>query len=194
MRKILIVVDMQNDFVSGVLGNDETKSVLSRVTDKLRDHGEEYDRVYLTKDTHFSNYHKTIEGQRIPMHCFYGDGNGREICREIVDEMNTLSLKKPDLKFVEFIKETFGSKTMIENLQYYYEAINDQRDYNERFSYEFELCGVCTDICVLSNAIMLRNAFPDAIIKIDADCCAGTSVEAHNAALKVMGSCLIDIV
>ena len=194
MKKILIVVDMQNDFITGVLGNDETKAVLPRVAEKIREHGAEYDRIYLTEDTHFSNYERTLEGQRIPRHCFYGEGNGREICKEIIDEINTLSTKKPELKFLHWMKETFGCDTMIDSLMSYYDKTNESREYNDRFEYEFELCGVCTDICVISNALLLRNAFPNAIIKVDASCCAGTSKEVHQAALKVMSSCLIDVI
>lgn len=195
MKKILIVVDMQNDFITGVLSNDETKAILPRVAEKIREHGAEYDCIYLTQDTHFTNYGRTIEGQRIPLHCFVGEeGNGRAFCSEITEALNDLTSNHNDIKIEEWMKETFGCQRMIDNLLYHYDKTNEMREFNDRFEYEFELCGVCTDICVISNAMLLRNAFPNAIIKVDASCCAGTSKEVHQAALTVMSSCLIDVI
>lgn len=180
-KRVLVIVDMQNDFVNGVLGNEMTKAVVPNIVKKLRDHYNDYDAIYLTRDIHFDNYMNTLEGKKLPVpHCLK-DGNGKNIVKEIWDVVKELREKNKFIKVVD--KHTFASKELVD----YLSATCGKND-------EIELFGVCTDICVVSNAICLRAELPNTVIKIDAECCAGTSVEAHNAALRTMESCQIDII
>ena len=180
-KKILVIVDMQTDFVNGVLGNEETKAVLPKMVKKLRDHYNEYDAIYMTRDIHFDNYLDTLEGKKLPVpHCMR-NGTGKNIVKEIWDVVKELREKRKFVRVVD--KHTFASKELIDYLSATC-GVND----------EIELCGVCTDICVVSNAICLRAELPNTVIKVDGSCCAGTSMEAHNAALTTMTSCQIDVV
>lgn len=180
-KKILVVVDMQNDFVKGVLSNEATKAVLPKVVNKLKEHHNEYDAIYMTRDIHFDNYMNTLEGKKLPIpHCIK-DTDGKDIVKEIWDVVKELRKNKKFIRVVD--KHTFASKELID----YISATCSTND-------EIEFCGVCTDICVVSNAITLRAEMPNTIIKVDADCCAGTTPEAHNAALTVMNSCQIDVI
>ena len=180
-KRILVVVDMQNDFITGPLGNEETKAVLGNVMKKLEAFGETYDKIYFTKDTHFDDYDKTLEGERLPVkHCTHGTA-GWALCPEIIMAIGRLPKIVPT---VTVRKGTFGSIGLTDMLR---EVIQDKTDI-------IELVGVCTDICVVSNALLLRACFPNNVIRVDSKCCAGTSVEAHYAALKVMQSCQIDII
>lgn len=180
-KRILVVVDMQNDFITGSLGNAETQAVASNVLKKLEAFGETYDKIYFTQDTHFDDYGKTLEGERLPVkHCTYRT-EGWALCPEINTAMSRVP-KKVTTVCVE--KDTFGAVAIANMLR---EVIQDK-------TYIIELVGVCTDICVVSNALLLRTCFPNNVIRVDSKCCAGTSVEAHNAALKVMQSCQIDII
>ena len=179
-KKILVIVDMQNDFVTGCLGNDMTKDVLPKIVSKLKEHYQEYDAIYMTRDIHFDNYLNTLEGKKLPvLHC-QKDGIGKNIVNELWDVIKELREKRRFVRVVD--KHTFASKELIDYLSATC-GIND----------EIELCGVCTDICVVSNAICLRAELPNTVIKVDSNCCAGTSMNAHNAALKTMASCQIDI-
>ena len=179
-KKILVVVDMQNDFVTGCLGNEETKSVLPKVVRKIREHGKEYDAIYVTKDIHFDNYNETLEGQKLPVeHCIKGT-KGANICKELSDALTELKKSRP-VRFVE--KHTFASKTLMD----YLHAICGRNTV-------IEFCGVCTDICVASNAICLRAELPNNVIQVDASCCAGTTPLSHDNALSTMASCQIDII
>ena len=180
-KKILVIVDMQNDFVNGVLGNEMTAEVLPRVVKKLRDHFNKYDAIYMTRDIHFDNYLETLEGKKLPVpHCMK-DGTGKNIVKELWDVVKELREKHRFIRVVD--KHTFASKELIDYLSATC-GVND----------EIELCGVCTDICVVSNAICLRAELPNTVIKVDGTCCAGTTMESHNAALRTMESCQIDII
>ena len=175
MRKILIVVDMQNDFVHGVLGSTEAQAIVPNVVEKVK--GFEGD-IYFTRDTHFDDYMNTLEGQKLPVpHCI----NGTEGW-SIIKELNDYACNRTNEVVSKgiFNKFTFG-----------YE------DWKQTFrldEFEFELCGVCTDICVISNALALRMFYPDAKITVDASCCAGVTPEKHKAALEVMKSCQIEVI
>ena len=179
-KKILVIVDMQNDFVNGILSNDMTKSVLHNVVEKLKNNYDSYDTIYLTRDIHFDNYLETLEGKKLPVtHCLK-DSDGKSIVKELWDVVKEVRKHK----YVRVVdKHTFASKELID----YLSATCNSND-------EIELCGVCTDICVVSNAICLRAELPNTVIKVDGNCCAGTSIEAHNAALTTMASCQIDII
>lgn len=170
--KILIVVDMQNDFVTGSLGTPEAQAIVPNV--KARTESGEFDKIIYTKDTHPINYLDTFEGKRLPVsHCIK-DEKGWNIIPEL----------QADGEIIE--KPTFGSYKLINKLNNYFA---DGYEFEE-----IELCGVCTDICVMSNALMIRAAYPSTPITVRANCCAGVTPELHETALKVMESCQIDVI
>jgi len=168
--KILVVVDMQNDFVDGTLGTKEAVGIIPNVQRKIEDYRKLGLPVIFTKDTHSENYLDTQEGKKLPVsHCIYKT-QGWEI---------TPKLDVQDSKVIN--KPTFGS---VELAQY----IGDQ--YPES---EIELIGLCTDICVISNALLLKANFPEMEITVDASCCAGVTVESHKNSLEAMKMCQIKI-
>lgn len=179
-KKVLVVVDMQHDFINGVLGNDMTKDVLPKVVKKLKETGKDYDCIFFTRDVHYNNYMDTLEGQKLPVpHCI-SKTEGAKIPEEL---WNVVEELRKEGKFVSVVnKHTFGSKNLMEEL------------YKIKGKEFIEFCGVCTDICVVSNAIGARMSFPNTIIKVDAECCAGTTFENHKSALRTMASCQIDII
>ncbi len=164
--KTLIVVDMQNDFITGSLGSKDAEAIVPFVKAKI----EGFDgRVIFTRDTHGENYSDTQEGRKLPVsHCIKGT-YGWEICDEL----------KPFVKEV-VDKETFGSIKLPE-------LIDDNCD-------EIELCGLCTDICVISNAMIIKAAFPEMTVKVDGKCSAGVTKESHENALSAMKAVQIEIV
>lgn len=159
--KYLIVVDMQNDFITGTLGSEIAKEIVPNVVEKVKN----FDgKVIFTRDTHYAEYMQTQEGKNLPIkHCIK-DTDGWQICDEL----------KPYVSEV-VDKITFGSINLPKILE----------DYNEEIE-KIELCGLCTDICVISNAVILKAAFPEVKIEVDSNCCAGVSVESHNTALNAM--------
>lgn len=180
-KKILVVVDVQNDFIDGALGNDETKAIVPKLVKKLKKYGKEYDSIYLTRDIHYDNYLDTLEGKKLPVpHCIKKSG-GESINKDVWEAVQMLRKQKKYVGVVD--KNTFASKDLIAILS----QVCSSSD-------EIELCGVCTDICVVANAIGLRTAMPNTVIKVDSHCCAGTSIKAHNAALRTMASCQIDVI
>ena len=164
--KTLIVIDMQNDFVTGPLGTKEAQAIVPNVKRKIQEYAKRGDKIIFTRDTHYSNYLETQEGKMLPVeHCMYTTKGW-----QIVD-----GLTVPGCKYIN--KETFGR--------------NNWNDYNYE---EIEIIGVCTDICVISNALILKAQFPEVKITVDASCCAGVTPELHDAALKVMRSCQINVI
>lgn len=180
-KKILVIVDMQNDFITGSLGSPLTQAVVPKLVKKLEKHGKEYSTILLTRDIHFENYMDTLEGKKLPVpHCISGDKNkGEMIVKEVWDAVS--KLRESGVFVKVFDKHTFASTKLIDYL-----AATASK-------FEIEFVGVCTDICVVSNAIGLRAALPNTVIKVDDVCCAGTTMKAHNAALRTMASCQIDI-
>lgn len=180
--KVLIVVDMQNDFVGGSLGSASAWAIVPNVMDKIKS----FDgKIVFTRDTHGSDYLETNEGKNLPVpHCIVGT-----LGWELVDDIRRF-LKEHDLEYdnyLTFNKCTFGDISLAEFVDfhtYYYDSAEPT---------EIELVGLCTDICVVSNALILKAAFPEAEISVDASCCAGTTPEKHEAALKTMESCQIKI-
>ena len=171
--KILIVVDMQNDFIHGNLGSAEARAIIPAIQEKIAEYKEnEKNLIFFTQDTHYSNYLTTQEGRFLPVEHCIKDTYGWQITPTL-DTKNGL--------FVE--KEKFGYTDWIGQFCQH-EIINHQVD-------SIELVGVCTDICVVSNALILKAVFPEIPVIVDANCCAGTSVEAHNAALRTMRSCQV---
>ena len=167
--KYLIVVDMQVDFISGSLGSDLAKAIVSNVVEKVKS----FDgKVIFTRDTHFEDYMNTQEGRNLPVsHCIK-DSDGWQICYEL----------KPYADIV-IDKLTFGSIDLPNLIKSLGEPIE-----------KIELCGLCTDICVISNAIVLKAAFPETLIAVDSSCSAGVSIESHNNALNAMKAVQIEII
>lgn len=170
MRKILIVIDMQNDFIDGSLGTPEALAVVENVKGKIR--GYEPEDVFVTMDTHGPEYLQTQEGRNLPVeHCIKGT-QGWLIRRDIADLLKEAAI---------YEKPTFGSTKLAEDLV----AISEQEEI------EIELIGLCTDICVVSNALLLKAMMPEVKIAVDPACCAGVTPDKHEAALETMRSCQI---
>ncbi len=167
--KLLIVVDMQVDFITGSLGSELASAIVPCVVDKVKN----FDgKIIFTRDTHFEDYADTQEGKKLPIeHCIKGT-EGWQICDELKPYVDTV-----------VDKITFGSVELPDVIKNLDEEID-----------EIELCGLCTDICVISNAMILKAAFPDVTVKIDSACCAGVSVESHNVALEAMKNVQIEII
>ena len=173
MRKILVVVDMQKDFVDGALGTKEAVAIVPAVVKKIK--GYDIKNVFVTRDTHQADYIDTQEGAYLPVeHCIEGTP-GWEINSEVADVVKGAT-------FVN--KPTFGSVTLAGMI----------RDIAENEDIEIELIGLCTDICVVSNALMLKAFMPEVKISVDSACCAGVTPKKHEAALETMRSCQINIV
>ncbi len=166
--KFLIVVDMQVDFITGSLGSELAKKIVPSVVEKVRN----YDgKVIFTRDTHFADYLSTQEGRNLPVkHCIKNT-EGWQICDELKPYAN---------KIID--KITFGSVDLPNVIKKYGEEIE-----------EIELCGLCTDICVISNAMILKSAFPEVKISVSKKCCAGVTVESHITALNAMKAVQIDV-
>lgn len=171
MEKILIVVDMQKDFIDGSLGTAEAVSIIQNVCDKI----EKFEgKIYVTKDTHDDNYLNTNEGRNLPVvHCIR-NSEGWQLDKAIEKALST-----KDYEIVE--KPGFGSLELPEIIRKDFPDIN----------FEIEIVGLCTDICVVSNAIILKANFPENTIKVDSKCCAGVTPDSHEAALMTMKMCQI---
>ena len=177
-EEILVVVDMQNDFTKGILGNDETKNVIPTVAKCIKEHRANGGKVIFTYDTHYADtYMDSQEGRNLPVpHCIKGT-DGWELDKNVV-----LALEKRGYTPVE--KVTFGSVDL--------PALIKEASKGEEFT--VELIGLCTDICVVSNALMIKAHFPEVNVSVDEKCCAGVTVEKHIAALETMRSCQIDVI
>ncbi|MBQ8217332.1 MAG: cysteine hydrolase [Oscillospiraceae bacterium] len=172
MNDILIVVDMQNDFIDGALGTEEAEAIVPRVLEKIR--GFE-GRVIFTRDTHFDNYMDTQEGKNLPVpHCIK-DSEGWQIRAEL-DELRT----EPAID-----KPSFGSVELSTMLA---------RENAEKPIGSVTFIGLCTDICVISNAMLIKAAMPEVPVIVDAACCAGVTPESHNNALEAMKMCQIKVI
>ena len=171
MKKILIVVDMQKDFVDGVLGTGEAVAIVDNVVKKIE--GFDGD-IIVTYDTHPESYMETQEGKNLPVpHCIKGTDGWK------LDAKVQAAVDKKAYKAIE--KPTFGSTELPEYIR---------ENYNPE-EIEIELIGLCTDICVVSNALLLKANFTETEISVDAGCCAGVTPESHNAALTTMKMCQV---
>lgn len=178
--KYLIVIDMQKDFVTGALGTKEAQTILPGVIERIRAARAAGEKVVYTLDTHSEDYLSTAEGKKLPVpHCIRGTAGW--LPEAGVAEV--LGLARC------FEKPTFGCQELAEFLKG--EARHWNRPVSE--SMTIELIGVCTDICVISNALLIKAALPEANLIVNSGLCAGTTPENHAAALKVMQSCLIDM-
>ncbi len=173
MKKFLIVVDMQKDFVDGALGTKEACEIIPAAVKKIENFEGE---IFATFDTHNEDYMGTAEGRKLPVpHCIKGTEGWQ------LDNRIAAALAKK--KFTPVEKITFGSAELPELIR---KSANGEE-------FTIELIGICTDICVISNALVLKANFPEADIAVDEKCCAGVTPEKHNAAVETMRSCQIDI-
>ena len=166
MKKTLIVIDMQNDFIDGSLGTAEAVQIVGNVAAKIQEYKSRGDEIIFTRDTHHENYMETNEGKHLPVvHCIEGT-KGWEI-REELDTEGAKIIDKPSFGYTGW------------------------EDYNFE---EVELVGLCTDICVVSNALIIKALFPEIKVSVDSGCCAGVTPESHEAALKTMQMCQVEII
>ena len=176
--KVLVVVDMQKDFIDGALGTPEAAAIVNNVVERIKNSAGEL--ILFTKDTHLEDYLNTAEGKKLPVpHCIKGT-EGWDINEAVFNawQNNSNTIRIADNIFE---KPVFGSVDLVDFLK-------SQADITE-----VEILGLCTDICVISNAIMIKNTLPDVKISVNAACCAGVSPQSHTEALNVMKMCQIDI-
>lgn len=204
----LVVVDMQNDFLTGPLGNDHCRRTIDPVCMLIDRHKREGNRIFITQDTHGEDYFDTLEGKKLPVkHCIPGQ-DGWKVNDKVWMAVNAskfgVAAKWPTV----VQKPTFGSFNLLDEVTRAIKYDLDQaRELDEvgapHFhnipshdlgTLTFDLCGVCTSICVLANAVLLRAKFPNAIIRIHKDACGDVTEEAHEAALKVLQMQQCDIV
>ena len=172
-KKFLVVVDMQGDFIDMALGTKEAEAIVPEVVKKI---GEFDGKIFVTMDTHYENYMQTSEGKNLPVpHCIKGT-EGWKLDKRVENAVNG-----KDFAVIE--KNTFGSVDLPKKIK---------EDAGEE-SFTIEITGLCTDICVVSNALLLKAHFPEVLMKVDSKCCAGVTPELHNAALATMRSCQIVI-
>jgi nicotinamidase-related amidase len=175
-KKVLIVIDVQNDFITGALRNEEAIKKLPNIVNLLKT--ERFDETYVTMDTHDENYLNTLEGSKLPVkHCIKGT-EGWHMPDEVAKT-------KPIQNAEVFEKPTFGSTWLSEHLAATHYPKED---------YEFTIVGFCTDICVVSNALLIRANFPNNKIVVLKDCVAGVTPETNDAALKTLGMCQIEVI
>ena len=168
MKRALIIIDMQTDFVDGTLANPMAQAIVNEIAEYAQNFDGD---LIATRDTHAKNYLETSEGKRLPItHCVHGT-SGWEIVpqiQQVLNEKGATILDKPTFGYLHW-----------ELLQAYDEVV---------------MVGTCTDICVVSNALVLKAKFPDLVLKVKGDLCAGTTQENHEAALQVMACCQVDII
>lgn len=170
MKKLLVVVDMQNDFINGSLGSAEAEAIVPSVAKKIK----EWDGdVVMTVDEHYYDYEKTQEGRKLPVkHCIY-DTIGWQIHSEVAGATEKIVPK--------FIKNTFGSVRLGQHIA------------SEGYTH-VEFVGLCTDVCVISNAMLAKAFAPETTIVVDASCCAGVTQESHKTAMNAMKACQIEVI
>lgn len=167
MSKTLIVVDIQNDFITGSLGTKEAQAIVPNVKRKIKEYYDHGDMIIFTRDTHYENYLSTPEGKALPVeHCIYNT-YGWQI---------TDGLEVPNCFYIN--KESFGWA--------HWNSLG--------LNNNVEMIGLCTDICVVSNALIIKANYPNINVIVDASCCAGVTPEKHKAALEVMKSCQIKVI
>ena len=189
MKKITIVIDMQNDFLTGALANPDAVNIIPSVLEEIKN----ADYVMYTRDTHGENYLETQEGKNLPVpHCVEGTRGW-----EIVDELNPMNIDWLVNKNKWWIvnKPTFGCVYIwgngVDATESNFPALVEH--YGQE-NLEVTFCGTCTDICVVSNAMIVKSLYPELTVNVKADACAGLTPEKHKAALDVMSSCQINII
>lgn len=199
--RVFVVVDMQNDFITGKLANKDAQDIIPRIEEEINKLNTN-DLLIFTRDTHDRDYLKTQEGKKLPIeHCIKGTF-GWQICKELKKYItNNENDNTPETIVID--KYSFGS---CENINKYtrnemdiVDAINihlvyNFMDYDAEYIEEIILVGTCTDICVISNAMILKAAFPETPIKVISEACAGTTPEHHKNAIEAMKMCQIDVI
>lgn len=174
MKHFLIVVDIQNDFVTGSLGTKEANAIIENCVDKIKNFDGE---IIVTYDTHTDDYPNTSEGKKLPVeHCI------KDTAGWMLDKRIEKALEGKVYSAVE--KPTFGSLELPEII----------KNMSQGEEFDITLIGLCTDICVVSNALILKASFYESEIYVDSSCCAGVSVETHNSALDTMRCCQINVI
>lgn len=183
MKKITIVIDMQNDFLTGALANPDAVSIIPSVLKEIN----AADFVVYTRDTHGSDYMETQEGKKLPVpHCINGTW-GWNIVEElmprnidsVINAGNWVIFDKPSFGYVNIWNGITGNFPDL--------ILNNE-------GVEVTFCGTCTDICVVSNALIVKSLYPEVVVNVKADACAGLTPEKHKAALEVMSSCQINVI
>ena len=170
MKKLLVVIDMQNDFVDGSLGTEEAMKIVPEVQARIEQHKSEGQEVVFTMDTHYDNYLETLEGKNLPVEHCKKETEGWQLCSPL-----------SGYEGKRFEKPTFGSVELA--------AYARDKDYDS-----IELVGLCTDICVISNALLLKAVLPGTPIRVRAAFCAGVTPESHRNALEAMKMCQIEVI
>ena len=172
-KKVLVVVDMQKDFIDGALGTKEAVGIVEKAAAEI---AQFTGKIFVTMDTHHDNYLETAEGKKLPVpHCIKGTDGW------LLNEKIQAALAGKDCVRIE--KGTFGSTKLADAI----------REIGNQEELEIKCFGLCTDICVVSNVLLLKANFPEAKIAVRADCCAGVTQESHEAALKTMQMCQIEV-
>ena len=202
-KHYLIVVDMQKDFIDGSLGTEEAQGIVEKVKEKILSYPK--DRVYATMDTHGEDYLSTQEGKRLPVpHCIKGtEGWGlHPMLKDLIlpdhffEKGSFGSLSLAEFMRTLFTKQVIEEATMAKNTGNIKDTVEINRGDAEIGAYSdftIELVGLCTDICVVSNALLLKAFLPEIPISVDSSCCAGVTKEKHLAALETLRSCQIEV-
>ena len=173
----LFVIDMQKDFVDGSLGSKEAEAIVDNVVKKINEYKDINANIYVTLDTHYDNYLETHEGKNLPVkHCIKGTDGWK-----LNDKVRKALDSYPNVTYIE--KDTFG-----------YDGWKDEFNENNPVDIPVEFVGLCTDICVISNILVFKASYKNTDIFVDANCCAGVTPEAHEAALKVLESCQVKVI
>ena len=181
-NKYLVVVDMQNDFITGSLGTKEAQGIVPHVVERIKKAKEEGWEIFCTKDTHYRDYPMTPEGQKLPiLHCIYGT-EGHNIHPDVLEAMK-------EYPVMEYAKTTFGSLNLADDISNFV-----KNELPAQSLAVIEIIGLRTDVCVVSNTLLLKAYLPEAQIFVNSSFCAGVTPELHEAALKTMASCQIHII
>ena len=185
MKKVLIVVDMQNDFIDGALGTLEAREIVPNIKKKIEEYKDLGYDIIFTRDTHQENYLETTEGKNLPVKHCVKNTDGWKISEELNTVIATHIIDKPTFGFVDWV--TYLSEfNVIEGLY--------DNETQEIMPEKIEIVGVCSGICVASNALILKSLYPDTEITVDASCCACVTPDSHKAALLTMKMCQINVV
>lgn len=189
--KIVVVIDMQNDFIDGALGSPEARAIVPTMVERLKELDSSENLLLFTKDTHQANYSETQEGKNLPVEHCIEDTHGWSINKEISSfcdyGSHFMGYSSNTIRKSRILKPTFGSLELADTIR----DISYDKNYNIE---EVILMGVCTDICVVSNALLLKAYCPEIPITVDASCCAGVTPESHAAALTTMKMCQVNVI
>ena len=184
MNKVLIVIDVQNDFIDGALRNEEAIKRVPNIIEEIKNTDAKY--IILTRDTHYRNYLNTMEGKKLPVpHCII-DTEGWQIKSEVME-----AVKNSKILYSIYDKNTFGYDKWLSaflDLRHIYNL------YEQSSDLEIEVIGYCTDICVISNVLNIKSILPNATIEVKESCCAGITEQSHNNALEAMKMCHIEVI